>query len=200
LRDAWARKRRIARRYDRTADLYDGLYAEEQRHKYAQLTPEVLPTKGHSVLDVGCGTGLLMEELASKAKFLVGVDISRKMLLKASSRLRAVGNSHLVLADSDFLPFRAGTFTHALSFTLLQNVPRPLSTLREVVRTARLNAIVVISTPKESVLREELRGLLPEVGLRLLRVLDEGKDVVTVCSKSDQALPPTAGLSLRKPQ
>jgi hypothetical protein len=72
--------------------------------------------------------------------------------------------------------------------------------LREVVRTARLNAIVVISTPKESVLREELRGLLPEVGLRLLRVLDEGKDVVTVCSKSDQALPPTAGLSLRKPQ
>lgn len=35
MKTAWERKRRIALRYDTTADLYDRLYAEEQRHKYA---------------------------------------------------------------------------------------------------------------------------------------------------------------------
>ncbi|MFZ6871919.1 tetratricopeptide repeat protein [Undibacterium sp. Di27W] len=38
------------------------------------------------ILDLGCGTGLVAQELASMAEYFVGVDLSEKMLLKAQER------------------------------------------------------------------------------------------------------------------
>jgi ubiquinone/menaquinone biosynthesis C-methylase UbiE len=125
-----------------------------------------------------------MKELSSEAKLLVGVDISRKMLLKAKKRTQARGNSHFVLADSDFLPFRDGTFSHTLSFTLLQNVPNPSSTVKEIARTTQLDSVAVISILKKAHRIEKLNHLLRAVGLRLVSVLDGDKDAVTVFRKS----------------
>lgn len=185
MRRAWERKRRTIRRYDTTAETYDGLYAEEQRRKYALLGWSALLKDGRSVLDVGCGSGLLLEKLSSMAGLLVGVDASRRMIFKAKRRVGAHGNVDLVLADSDFLPFRDGVFSCVLSFTLLQNVPNPLTTVKEIVRAAQSDSVLVISTLKEARPGESLRNLLLAAGLSEMNVLDEGaKDFVVVCKRS----------------
>ncbi|MBI2463677.1 methyltransferase domain-containing protein [Candidatus Peregrinibacteria bacterium] len=41
---------------------------------------------GSSVIDIGCGTGSFVFELAEKCKLVVGVEISSKMFERAKSR------------------------------------------------------------------------------------------------------------------
>jgi len=184
LRKAWKSKRQTLGKYDVTADAYDGLYAEEQQDKYALLRDALVSGEHLRILDVGCGTGLLEEEIASKAEVLVGIDASRRMLMMAKKRTRLYGNVEFALADSDFLPFRDETFTHVLSFTLLQNLPDPSLTVKEIVRTARINSLVVISTLKKGSSREGLRGLLSGAGLSVERVVEGSvKDIVAICNR-----------------
>lgn len=184
MKSAWEKKCRMARKYDATVDVYDGLYAEEQRRKYAVLEEVLVPRELHRVLDVGCGTGLLEEWLASKTRVLVGVDFSRRMLVRANERTRRFGNVELVQADSDYLPFRGGMFTCVLSFTLLQNLPRPSSTVDEMVRAAADGSAVVISALREGLSSEMLRNLLSTEDLQVLRVVEESvKDAVAICRK-----------------
>ena len=72
-------------RYDLTAEMYDERYAEEQKAKYGAALENVNVADG-AVLDVGCGSGLFFSNRGAKAKMVVGVDISRKLLLKAKEQ------------------------------------------------------------------------------------------------------------------
>ena len=95
-------------RYDLTAEMYEERYAEEQKAKYAAALENV-NIANCAVLDVGCGSGLFFSH-AAKAKFVVGVDVSRKLLLKAKKQTRAFGNVFVLQADADHLPFRECLF------------------------------------------------------------------------------------------
>ena len=46
-------------------------------------------TSGERVLDVGCGTGALAVRLARQGCYIIGIDISPRMLARAAERLRA---------------------------------------------------------------------------------------------------------------
>ena len=75
-------------RYDVTAEMYDERYAEEQQRKYKKALENV-NVAGKAVLDVGCGSGLFFREVAAQADMVVGVDVSRKLLLKAKEQANA---------------------------------------------------------------------------------------------------------------
>ena len=85
------------------------------------------------VLDVGCGTGLLMERL--RESYYVGLDVSLGMLSKAKER--RAGLADLVLGDARQLPFRSKSFETCYSFTVLQNVPEPERALKELRRVCK---------------------------------------------------------------
>jgi ubiquinone/menaquinone biosynthesis C-methylase UbiE len=71
--------------------------------------------KGASrVLELGCGFGRVMKELAPHVTRIVGNDISRGSLELASSHLRHVGNCDLVRMDASRLAFRDGAFDAVL--------------------------------------------------------------------------------------
>jgi len=84
------------------------------------------------VLDVGCGTGLLMREVRA---YYVGLDVSAGMLRKAAERRD--GAKDLVRGDARLLPFRSKSFDACYSFTVLQNVPEPEEALKEIRRVCR---------------------------------------------------------------
>ena len=63
---------------------------------------------------------------------VVGVDISRKLLLKAKEQARAFPNVFVLQADADHLPFKDGFFDDVFAFTVLQNMPNPNETLSEL--------------------------------------------------------------------
>jgi ubiquinone/menaquinone biosynthesis C-methylase UbiE len=93
----------------------------------------VLPfTKGR-VLEVGCGTGLLLQRLAGRSN-AVGVDLSAGMLSKAAARLGESGTGRVVRADAQRLPFKDGSFDSAVSTFALTAVPDLDAALAEMTR------------------------------------------------------------------
>jgi ubiquinone/menaquinone biosynthesis C-methylase UbiE len=165
------RKRELSLLYDLTSSRYDRRYSGIQREKYLRLLPH-LP-RGGRVLDVGCGTGLLLRELGKGA---VGLDLSPGMLRRA--RRRNPG-APLVLADAEHLPFREGVFEAVLSVTVLQNLPHPPQALREMARVVREGGRVVVSTLRKKQGRE-VRGWMEEAGLRVVEEGEEGEDLFFV--------------------
>lgn len=151
--------------------MYDERYGEEQEAKYKTALVGVKP-RG-LVLDVGCGTGLFSNHVASEAEKVVGVDFSKELLLKAKERAETLENVDLVQADADHLPFRNDLFDVVFAFTMLQNMPKPLETLRETHRIARKGAVVMVTGLKKAVSLKALKELLVVARFRAVSVKDE---------------------------
>jgi ubiquinone/menaquinone biosynthesis C-methylase UbiE len=180
----WKKKRTIMRRYDLTAHLYDMRYAEEQRAKIEAALEKLTIEKPALILDVGCGTGILFDYVAQRAEAIVGLDISKKILLQAKKRAKNFQNVHLILADADNIPIKENVFTHIFGITVLQNMPNPTKTLKEIRRVAKENAKIVVTGLKKAFTKEKFEGLLHNAGLILFDLRDEGlKCYVAVCIK-----------------
>jgi ubiquinone/menaquinone biosynthesis C-methylase UbiE len=169
----WDQKRKIIRRYDLTAQLYDVRYAEEQEVKYKTALERLNVPCNSNVLDVGCGTGILFSHVAAEAQTVVGVDISSRLLLQAKERARDFRNVHLVQADADYLPFTDNHFSIVFSFTVLQNMPKPLETLNEIKRNAKRGASIVVTGLKKTFSLEAFRELLQNAGLQVFSLKDD---------------------------
>ncbi len=92
------------------------------------------------VLDVGCGTGVFAAKIRQDlpAAEVVGVDLVSGMLAKGSDRWRRhAGTVFPVQADSERLPFAAGTFdvvTCANSFHHYPHQDRAVAEMRRVLK------------------------------------------------------------------
>jgi ubiquinone/menaquinone biosynthesis C-methylase UbiE len=107
----------------------------------------VLPFAEGGVLEVGCGTGLLLQRLAARGN-AVGVDLSAGMLSKAVARL---GAGRVVRADAQRLPFKDGSFDSAVSTFALTAVPDLDAALAEMARVIRHGgkiAVVSVGDPE----------------------------------------------------
>lgn len=74
------------------------------------------------ILEVGCGNGSVMQELSTlgaKQRNMVGVDLLRERLVRASGRL---ARSKLICSDGGLLPFCDGGFDLVLQFTALSSI------------------------------------------------------------------------------
>jgi ubiquinone/menaquinone biosynthesis C-methylase UbiE len=98
---------------------------------------------GHVVLEVGCGTGVVLRDLldmVGPGGRVVGVDRSRLVLRAA----RMLAREHslrsrlaLRLGDGARLPFRSGRFDRALAVTVMLHVAEPLAVVKEMTRVVR---------------------------------------------------------------
>jgi SAM-dependent methyltransferase len=134
------------------------------------------------VLDLGCSTGYLLEDLARlhpKAT-LLGLDLVGAGLVKAHQN---VPKARLLRADACDLPLEDSSVDSVLSANLLEHVPDDRGALREiarVLRPGRRAAIVVPSGPdlydyydrflghERRYARDELAMKGREAGLRVL--------------------------------
>lgn len=110
---------------------------------------ELLPGAGDHVLDVACGTGGLLAEVAPRVERAVGLDLSSGMLEIARSRLQAgagpgLANIDLRLGSSDALPFADGEFTAVVCTTALHHFPEPQRSIDEMARVLAPGGRVVI--------------------------------------------------------
>ncbi len=168
-----ARKLELKRRYSETAPVYERRYEQIQREKYEIVTGN-LPRVG-KVLDLGCGTGMLLSELTRRSEFVVGIDTSPEMLELARERR---GSAALVLADADYLPFADCSFDAVISVTLLQNMPNPAVTVREVARVAKPEGIVIMTTLKRKHSLGELERWICAAGFKPLSSGEVGREDV----------------------
>jgi ubiquinone/menaquinone biosynthesis C-methylase UbiE len=98
---------------------------------------------GERVLEVGCGTGVVVRDLVAlvgRRGEVVGVDSSRLMLAKARRLCRdSARHTRLALrvADGAHLPFVAGRFDAALAITVILHVADPSLVVGEMARVTR---------------------------------------------------------------
>ena len=91
------------------------------------------PEAGDSALDIGCGTGALLADLAATGCRVSGVDLSAAMLEQARQKLGAEADLHLTSATE--LPFADESFDLVTSTLMLHELREPVR--EQIVREAR---------------------------------------------------------------
>lgn len=92
------------------------------------------------LLDVGCGSGVLLAHQARGVRFAAGIDASEVQVAIARRRLGdriATGAAQIVLGDAMALPWPDGRFSAVVSLNCLKFVPDPDRALREMCRVLR---------------------------------------------------------------
>jgi 2-polyprenyl-3-methyl-5-hydroxy-6-metoxy-1,4-benzoquinol methylase len=104
-----------------------------------------------SILDVGCGEGVLTEQWADRtAGRVVGIDLEDPKL-RAEWEQRARPNLEFHAGDGHTLPFAAGEFEAATAMEVLEHVPDPDAVLGEMARVA--SRWLLVSVPREPLWR-----------------------------------------------
>ena len=106
----------------------------------------------HSVLDVGCGEGVLTDRWAQRpgSDRIVGIDLDDpKLSAQWSQRRRA--NLEFVTGRAEALPFAADEFDLVAAIETLEHVSEPERALAEIARVARRH--VLVSVPREPLWR-----------------------------------------------
>jgi ubiquinone/menaquinone biosynthesis C-methylase UbiE len=114
------------------------------------------------LLDVACGAGALVVDVAPHVERSVGADISEGMLELASARLRDAGdpgemrNVEFAQAPSDALPFEDASFTALVCTTALHHFPDPQASIDEMARVLTPGGRLVIGDMARDALTTKL--------------------------------------------
>lgn len=120
-------------------------FERDLRELFAQADPA-------SVLDVGCGEGVLVHSWAQQrpeGRF-VGIDLEEDSIQAGWAERQAPNLSYRVMRAEN-LPFADGEFDLASAIEVLEHVPDPEHTLAEMARCARSHLLV--SVPREPLWR-----------------------------------------------
>ena len=180
----WKEKIETMEHYDREAAIYNVQYLEEQNNKIEDIVNSIRFNQDDHVIDLGCGTGFLFEQISQKIKILVGIDLSINSLKEAKKRLKKSSNIALVRADADNIPFLNQFFDKIIAISLLQNMPNNLKTLEEMKRIAKSETVFAITGLKKKFSKVSFLNLLGSANLNVIRLSTDQKlkGYVAICT------------------
>ena len=149
------------------------------------------------LLDIGTGTGRILEILADRAERCVGIDFSSGMLAVARANLERAGLSHIQVRKGDMyqLPVQVESFDLAILHMVLHYSDDPGEVINEAARVLRPGArlfVVDFAAHTEEYLRDtyqhrrlgftdsEIKHFFKSAGLRGVRPVQLVGDPLTV--------------------
>jgi ubiquinone/menaquinone biosynthesis C-methylase UbiE len=133
---------------ERLSKQLEANYRKRDFQRRRRLVEEALGLgKGETVLDVGCGPGFYLEELAPAVEpggQLAGIDSSEQMVELARRRCAGIPNVELQMASATSLPFADAKFDAAISVQVLEFVAELDAALTELHRVLRPGGRVVV--------------------------------------------------------
>lgn len=119
---------------------YDGYHEKEHGYLERAHSVESWIEQGSTLLDVGCGSGLIAEYLAKKRNLQVyGLDVSKTAVKKCRNR-----GIEAYVQDLNVDPFIEGEYDYVLLMEVLEHLIKPEKTLLSTVRAAKKGVIVTI--------------------------------------------------------
>lgn len=114
------------------------------RRYYAALVRRYAPTKGGKLLELGCGLGhligLLQDDFAC-----VGVDIAAYSI--EQTKRNAPKAEALVQSADDLSTFGDGEFAAVVALHLVEHLPNPEQTIKDIHRILQPNGLLLFATP-----------------------------------------------------
>jgi len=143
-------------------DDFAGWYERERHLPYHRmlddLEVEIVERYGkdRDVLEVGCGTGLILDRVNDFARSAVGIDLSAGMLERAAARGLAVAQ-----ASATDLPVASESVDVAYSFKVLAHIPDITGAMREMARVVRPGGHVIAEFYNARSLRRLVKAVKP---------------------------------------
>jgi SAM-dependent methyltransferase len=122
------------------------LYVDE-REVEAALVDIVTHVAARDLLDIGTGTGRMLEILAPRVEQALGIDQSREMLAVARVNLERAGleNGRVRLGDMYQLALPDASFDAVVIHQVLHYAERPAAVIAEAARVLRPDGILVLA-------------------------------------------------------
>ena len=138
------------RLFDEWPDRYDEWFqtpigALVKSDESALLLDLLKPRQGETILDVGCGTGIFTLDMLAYGPRMVGLEISRPMLMRARQKTKE-HPFHALCGDMEFLPFADEVFDKTVSMTALEFVEDAQTAVREMFRVTKKGGTIVVTT------------------------------------------------------
>lgn len=132
---------RTRRYYDDFSETYDrgrdrGYHALIDRLESAIVIEHA---RGERVLEVGCGTGLVLEKVALHAERAIGLDPSRGMIARARAR-----GLEVVRGSATAIPFAERSFGVVYSLKVLAHIPEIAVAVSEIARVTRPGGVMLL--------------------------------------------------------
>jgi len=160
----------ITKWYDALSAGYDELYGKEQNKKHAKVLQVIGKRKFNIIVDVGCGTGKLLDLIAPRSKLTLGIDLSVRMMSKGKQGKTNLG-IQWIRADASHLPFQDRIVDGVTSVSMTESGPVLDEHFNEISRIATEDALLVM-TIFEDKDRTSWRQL-KETGIELVATLSD---------------------------
>jgi ArsR family transcriptional regulator len=123
---------------------WDQIRREYYGTDFTQAALLALLPKEWTVVDLGCGTGTVMEALAPHLGRVIGVDASAAMLKAARKRCEGAENVEFHRADLSRVPLPDSCCDAGLILLTLTYVPDPAGVVREAARLLKPSGKLVV--------------------------------------------------------
>jgi ubiquinone/menaquinone biosynthesis C-methylase UbiE len=130
----------IATRFDRISQIYDETREPLNEAAVNKIRKILRRDDCSSIVEVGVGTGRVAKPLQERGFEIVGLDISKGMLLKARNK----GILRLILADADFLPLKEKSFDAAILAHVLQIFENPAEVFEKIVDVVKKEVVALV--------------------------------------------------------
>lgn len=145
-------KENVRRQFGKQADAYSRGSIFTDRNHLFEIVKRSGANTDHTVLDIATGAGFLAFEFAKNAGSVIGVDITRNMLVHARDKgttpdaLDTPGpeNIEFLLSDVESLPFADNTFDIVACRFAFHHFPDPKKALSEMKRVCRNKGRIVL--------------------------------------------------------
>jgi len=144
-------KQQVAAHWDRRAAHFDedfghSIRTPAERAAWDRILGLALGDRRDlTAVDIGCGTGFLVFELAARGHRVTGVDFAPAMLAEARRKAAERGMAvRFEEADAEHLPFPTGSFDLAISRHVLWTLPHPVAAIDEWRRVLRPGGRLVV--------------------------------------------------------
>lgn len=132
--------------FDLQATTYDtDKNGEHARTLYPHITDRLSDIPFNTVLDVGCGTGEILNTIKNRfpAVSLYGIDISEEMLEKSKEKL--LNTAELSLGDAELLPYESDYFDLLICSDSFHHYPNPQKAIEEFYRVLKTDGHLLMA-------------------------------------------------------
>ena len=109
----------------------------------------LIPLSGKTVLDVGCGGGILADAMARKGAQVLGIDLATKSLKVAqlhALEAQTAGVSYREISAEDLAAEQAGQYDVVTCMEMLEHVPDPAAVVKACAELVKPGGWVFFST------------------------------------------------------